>query len=305
LIHYLTHTEIDKKAWDECLTQAGNGIIYAYSWYLDAVCPGWEALVEGNYDRIMPLCIGKKFGIHYVYPPYFTQQLGVFSADPIEESHMLDFLRAIPDKFRFIDLMLNASNPLPVSKAFKTTYLRTHLLDLNRSHAELYKHYAENTRRNIKKAVKNHLTVHTSTAVDQLLSIFRQSVGKNIHNLKDTHYERLYDLIHLCLRQEKGRIMGVSSPDGQLLAGAVFIYSHGKFIYLFSAADEMGKQTGAMHYLVDTFIKEHAGHSFLLDFEGGNASNLARFYKSFGAAEQHYPHLIQNKLPPLLKWIKN
>jgi hypothetical protein len=304
LIRHLKHTDIDKKAWDECITRSTNGIIYAYSWYLDAVCSGWEALVEGNYDYILPLCVGKKFGIRYLYPPYFAQQLGVFSHESIAEKKIVDFLHAIPDNIRFIDMTLNSKNGIQESNGLKVNQLRTHILDLNKPYEELYEHYAENTRRNLKKAVKNRLTIHNASTIDQVLHIFRQGVGKNIHNLKAQHYERLYDLIHLCLQHKKGQIIGVHDQHEKLIAGVAFINSHNRFIYLLSAADETGKQTGATHYLIDTFIRKHANSPTILDFEGGNAPNLARFYKSFGAVEQHYPHIIQNRLPSLLKWIK-
>ena len=58
MINYLTNEQIDKSRWDDCVAHAVNGNVYAFSWYLDIVHPGWEALVEmidGNYVTIMPI----------------------------------------------------------------------------------------------------------------------------------------------------------------------------------------------------------------------------------------------------------
>ena len=49
MIQYLEHNQIDKKKWDATVEECGN--IYAYSWYLDIVHPGWEALVEEDISR--------------------------------------------------------------------------------------------------------------------------------------------------------------------------------------------------------------------------------------------------------------
>ena len=54
-IFYLKHTEIDKERWDAAIGVALNALPYAYSWYLNAVSPGWEALVSEDCDYVMPL----------------------------------------------------------------------------------------------------------------------------------------------------------------------------------------------------------------------------------------------------------
>src|SRR5688572_25071693 len=97
MIRYLKHGKVNTARWDACIRNSTNGMIYAYSWYLDAVCPGWEALVKGDYESVMPLTCGKKMGLHYLYPPFFTQQLGVFSRSGVNEKEVEEFLSAIPD----------------------------------------------------------------------------------------------------------------------------------------------------------------------------------------------------------------
>src|SRR3972149_10763281 len=102
MIHYLKHNEIDKQKWDNCIDTCVNNIIYAYSWYLDIVCPDWNALVKNDYEYIMPLTAGKKYGIEYLYPPYFAQQLGVFSKEKISQEFVEEFLNSIPSDYKFM-----------------------------------------------------------------------------------------------------------------------------------------------------------------------------------------------------------
>lgn len=74
--HHRAH-EIDRERWDECIRKSFNGIIYAYSWYLDIVCPSWEALIEGDYKIVMPLSIGKN-GTALFVPTIFCSAIGCF-----------------------------------------------------------------------------------------------------------------------------------------------------------------------------------------------------------------------------------
>ncbi len=45
MIRHLKNDEIEREKWDECIAAAFNGNVYGFSWYLDIVSPGWEALV--------------------------------------------------------------------------------------------------------------------------------------------------------------------------------------------------------------------------------------------------------------------
>jgi len=86
--------------------EAVNGMVYGCSWYLDIVCPEWEALVQDDYEAIFPLTCNRKFGIRYLYQPFFTQQLGIFSRGLLSGELVEKFLDAIPVHFRFAEINL-------------------------------------------------------------------------------------------------------------------------------------------------------------------------------------------------------
>ena len=66
-IKYLRHQEVDKSKWDNCIDKADNGLIYAYSFYLDHMAKQWDALVLNDYEAVMPLTWNKKFGFYYLW----------------------------------------------------------------------------------------------------------------------------------------------------------------------------------------------------------------------------------------------
>ncbi len=303
-ITHLNHSQIDKSKWDECIDRSHNRIIYAQSWYLDIVCKGWEALVIADYETVMPLTRGNKFGINYLYQPFFTQQLGIFSRKESNQKLVDKFLASIPAKFKFIDIALNKGNDCE-SGEFQTKSNVNYELKLDKSYYEIAKGYSSNTKRNINKAAQHKLTIRSDVSTVKLIQLFRNNLGKGLKNIKDGHYQLLKQIMDRSLFELDGEIYGLNSFSGELCAGAFFLKSYDSYIFLFSATNDESKENGAMFLIIDQFIRTHADEKIILDFEGSNIKSLARFYKSFGANEFNYLRIKKNNLPGLIKLFKS
>jgi hypothetical protein len=302
MIKHLQHSEIDKVKWDSAIDQSTNGVIYAKSWYLDIVSPNWQALVDEDYKSVFPLTCRQKYGFKYLYPPFFTQQLGVFSKEIIGGEAVNQMLNAIPGGFRFIEINLNHQNSLS-SNDFKATTLLTHHLNLNRPYGQISKGYSENLKRNLKKASQNNLQVISGFNNKSLIELFRSTKGQDIHTLKDSDYETFKKLLFECEKRNLLIKLGIEI-NNELVAGAIFLRSNHEYILIFSAVNNTARETGAMSFLIDQFIQSHENENMNLDFEGSMDKNLARFYKSFGASEVVYLQIKRNRLPFYLRWLK-
>ena len=303
MIRSLAHNEIDKKKWDDAIRRSFNGMIYAYSWYLDIICPGWDALEKNNYEYVMPLTGGKKYGISYLYPPFFSQQLGIFSASRLDENITEEFLAAIPEKFRYVEINLNKFNKY-AGTAFAVTKNINHELDLIHPYEKLFGNYSDNAQRNVKRSQKNELKIKKHVDISDVIRLFRSNRGREVNELKTKHYSILSDLSECCANHRCGEVWGVVNKHDELCAGALFVRSNGRVIFLFSGLSKEGKKLGAMFFLIDEFIRLHSEQNIIFDFEGSNNKDLARFYKSFGSKESVYLQVRKNALPPLLKWLK-
>jgi len=299
MIRYLRHKEIDKKRWDECIDGSVNRIIYAFSWYLDITAPGWDALVEDDYAAVFPLIHKRKFGIRYLYQPYYVQQLGLFSGGLLTGELVSRFVSAIPVKFRFAEIHLNTMNN-PGTGGYQLTTRANYEIDLISPYETLSSKYAENTRRNLKKSASNELFLKKNIEPDELITLFRKNYGKKEEALKFEHYDTLRQLLDACLKKTYSRITGTVDGNGKLCAAAFFLEYRDRAIFLFAASDYLSRENGAMFFLIDQYIREHAGKNLTLDFEGSNDANLARFYKGFGASESSYPMITFNRLPSLI-----
>ncbi len=303
MIRHWGSNEIDKKKWDACIAGASNGLIYAYSWYLDIACPGWEALVEDNYDAVMPLPRKKKYGFSYVYPPFFIQQLGIFSGNSITARKTKEFLDSVPGDISLIEMNLNSQNTFE-GNDFRVKKNLNHELQLHRSCEEIVKTYSENAGRNLKKSAKHDLQLSSQVPPDEVIRLFCGNRGRQIRNLKQRDFNILRSLVQACAERNALEIRGINDRAGKLCAGAFFIYSNQRWVFLFSGSSAAAKANGAMFMLVDAFIREHAGENSILDFEGSNDKNLARFYKGFGSKECVYLQVRKNRLPKAFRWLK-
>jgi hypothetical protein len=300
MIKYLKYGHIDKAKWDDCINRSFNGMIYGYSWFLDIVCEEWEGLVEGDYEQVFPINFRRKAGINIIFQPFFTQQLGVFSRKELTPEAVNAFLRAIPQKYRVVDLNLNTHNQ-PDLGSFSYTPQVNHELDLIGDYEELRKNYSSNTRRNLSRAESSNLQVIKGIKPDDVISLFRANRGRGIRVLKEANYMKLKRLIYTCIYKGIAEVYGVYTGNNSLCAGAVFLQSNNKAVFIFSGLSAEGRDKRAMFLLVDHFIRAHANKHLTLDFDGSNDESLARFYKGFGSTRTEFPGISKNSLPGIMK----
>lgn len=300
-IRYLPYHQIDKTSWDACINQSDNGLIYGTSIYLDAMAHYWDALVLNDYEAVMPLTWNKKYGIHYLHQPFFTACLGVFGTN-ISAALLNDFLQAIPAKFKYWDIYLNAGNRFYL-KEFKLYDRVNYVLPLNNIYEKLYAGFRINLKRNIKKAEQLNCEIRTNIAIDEVIAL-AQEQGKEFSPATTEDYKRFTKLYQQLHKQQKAITYGIYLPSGQLMASCVLFFSHKRVYYILPGNHPNGKTIGASHALINAFIKDNAGKDLLLDFEGSDISSLAFFYSSFGATAEMYVGLKQNNLPKIMQLFK-
>ena len=299
-IRYLTYQQIDKIKWDACIDNADNGLVYAYSFYLDAMAKNWDAMVLNDYEAVMPLTWNKKYSIHYLYQPPFTACLGVFG-NPLTAEMVNEFLKAIPAKFKYWDIYFNPGNLFKLQD-FDLYERMNYVLSLNDSYEKLHDTFRENIKRNIKKSEQLLLNINKDIAIAEVITLAREQVSNA--ELTDDDLTRFEKLFQLLYGKQKATTYGVYTKEGRLIASAVFFFSHKRAYYIMVGNHPDGKTLGASHALIDAFIKDHAGEDLLLDFEGSDIPSLAFFYSSFGATEEKYSAVKTNRLPALVKWLK-
>ena len=302
MITYLQHQEIDQLKWDLCLEQASNPMVYGYSWYLNQVSPGWDALILDDYQAVMPLTWHRKYFVRYLFQPFFTQQLGIFAKAEVTQDLVKEFITAIPRRFKFIEIHLNEKNFF-LSEKYPLLKRKNYVLNLSKPYEKIAKDYSTQAARNLKKAKKHEIEIKTIPFAE-VVTFYKLHKGAVTKGLKQVHYLNLANLLEVANQRGKLFSKGVYSRSGELLACGCFLVQKGRIIFLLGNASMSGRESGAMHYLMDNLIFQFANHKMVFDFEGSEIPGIARFYKSFGAIKVHYYRLKKNRLPWIMRLFK-
>jgi len=236
----------------------------------------------------MPLPKRKKYGINYIFQPFWIQHLGVFSKSTLSEDNLKLFVDNIPKKIRLIDFNIN----------FKTDSVSprvNYILPLKNRYENIFKAFSKLRKRSIKKAVKNKVLLKKSDEWDELLNLSKLKSQKAF-KMTAAAALKFDTLLKMVKKLKKLKIITAYVKDNELVGGAFFIISKNRITYLFSIINQEGKDLQAISLILNSVIKEYSATEYILDFEGSMLPGVARFIKSFGVQKEIYYHLKKWRL---------
>lgn len=293
MIVYHKNNEIDREQWDNCIRNTPGAKPYAYSWYLDIMAPGWQALVDDDYDSVFPVPGFSRFGIQYIATPVFLQQLGAFSPDNHSSKAVTEFLSYMPDFYKFIDLCIRQKIEL---KGYKNSEKVNFELDLSKSYETISGNFTDLCRRNIHSSSRNCPDLISGITPDEIINLFIDDKGKEIRGIKDRDYHRLKKLINFCKINKKGRIIGVKGSRKKLIFGLFLVEIRGRKTILFMAQTQQSREKRIDYHVINELIKDNSSTKTILDFACSSIPSVASFYESFGCSRVPYYRLYRNRL---------
>ena len=88
---------IDLKKWDKVISSSKKNNVFCYSWYLNATCKNWGAIMEDDYSFIMPLPYKKRLFLRNYFQHPFSRNLEFFG----EEKKLIQATKIIESAFKF------------------------------------------------------------------------------------------------------------------------------------------------------------------------------------------------------------
>ncbi|MDG5801019.1 hypothetical protein QA597_11670 [Marinilabiliaceae bacterium ANBcel2] len=285
-IELLKNREIDYQKWDSCITNSLNPLIYAESWYLNIVSPGWQALIYGDYDAMLPLPVTKKAFFNFIVQPPFTQQLGIFSKERLSYKEFINIEKKIP----YINCIMSYNHmSAPVHQKY---YKRTNMVvNLNKGVDALKSEYSKNCKRNVKKASAFNQSVIVEDRNERFITFIKQEFPIN---LSKKELNILNNIAINSLDKKRSKIIYVQNSKEEILAAALFLFSNKRITFIAGCSSAEGIKQKSMFLLIDYIISKYSGEEILLDFEGSDNYGTARFYKGFGAIIEEY-YCVKNR----------
>jgi len=281
MIEILVSSKINPLKWNECIKNSPQGNVYGLYESISTACNEWLGVVYNNYEAVLALPIKKKLGLSYSWHPQFMGPLGVFGNDK----------KAITEIFRHLSThswwikMYYWQERKPAKFKVKERIFQE--LNIQDNIDSIRKNYNDNTKRNIKKASKKTLSVKSIQDVNLVLNTFKENKGGDIGNIDENSYQLLKKLMIHWQKNQLGYITALYD-NNDLLAIGYFLTWNDTVIYYKGAVTALGKELGAMHYLIDYEIEKNTGNYSRFDFGGSNTPSVARFYKGFGGIDKTY-----------------
>lgn len=299
-IQRLPALQIDAAKWNHCVQQHSNGLLYATTTYLNALCPDWEGLIMNDYEAILALPIKKKWGIRYAYTPPFIQQLGIIgNTDAVDTA---DLLKMIKETVAYADMHFNFSNASLLQDIPVTS--RTNLvISLDQPLVQIQAQYSNDLKENIRKATSQAL-VYTHAGLHEAIDHFQDQYAARIKQIHSSDYDIFLRLCEQLQTTGQCLVRAVTNADQELLAIALLLKDERRIYNLMNTTLPAGRDKEANHFLLDNIIREFAGQSLLFDLEGSEIPGVKKFYASFGAVNQPYFHYHYNGLPWPIRLLK-
>jgi hypothetical protein len=296
-LRYIKHNDIDLKKWDSTILNSEIPFVFAQSFYLNATCPGWNALVIGDYESVFPITVKRKFGFTYLPQPPFTSQLGAYGNVNLETEQL--FYDYILEHFKLIDLELNVTNKI---QSEFITPKNTYTLN----YKDGYK-FNQNTKRNITKALESNFKIEP-VSDSEILPLSQKYLNPFLETevgLSAQTVTHLDQLLKNALQENYLYTFKVINSQNTIKALGHFICNGKHTLYLKGSNFDKADNSGSMHLLMKHAIDFFAGKADFFDFGGGAKQGLANFYMGFGGQAMTYSFLQVNNLPRLIKILKN
>lgn len=269
-IRLIPSSEIDRLKWDSCVHYATQPAFSGYTWYLNAVSKDWVGLVEGDYESVLPLFVGKDWLSRTVHgQPHHLAPNGPFSIHVMGRPRMLEFLRALPVRSRNVLLAWEGQTGLA---GVRTETVERFLLPLYDP--------AEDLLARIDLPSRGVSYRYGSPTPEKLSAFWLQHTP--FHRQRDKDRYRYLRIMYQVLHRGQGFASSVESEAGQPLAMAFFVSSHNYLFRLLSASVKGDSGKDALRALYSGLIETNAGRPFVMDFNGDPMGG------SFGATRLNY-----------------
>ena len=189
--------KIDTDKWNSKVAASKTENVFLYSWYLDAVCKNWSALIVGDYKTILPIPFTKKLGVKQFIQAPFTREYDILGND-FTWTQVIEFLAA---NFKSLHFRNHHENLVIPQKGFVTKIRKHQWLNLS---GDFTSNYSTNAKRILKKNTDYSVAVATDTTI--VLKLFIEHVAHKIETISSEDLLRLKKLMRIALAENKGEL---------------------------------------------------------------------------------------------------
>ena len=302
----------EKQQYRELCTADGPVPVFAKDWWLDAVCPAWDAVLTKKGDQITGAWaypMEQKPGVTLMRTPLLCPYLGptVFypgdlkaaNRDRFEHETISAMIGALPQ----VQVMNLAMEPGQKQiglfhKMGATVQVRqTFLLDLATEETAIFQDFKESLRRNIRQGMGEYVVTSGREYLPHLYK-FHETTLKRKKKACAYTLADLEKLMEAVAAHHAGSLWAAIPTTGTGVPAALIwqVCDRHRSYYFMGAQNPDDQDTKAMSTLLWHCIREakKTGQQ-VFDFEGSMDSGVERFFGTFGGRRELYPILVKNE----------
>jgi len=243
-LDFVPFEDIDKNKWNGNVHYSPNGNIYGYHWYLKSVIKEWDAIIEGDYQSVMPIPRRPLTAFEQSLLPFLgPYTVNGYSAQRAQSFYNLWKKHNADGGYGFNDRL----GKLMDVEGEK-------LLVKNRQYIHLQPSYDQITERYQSKA---HQLLNDATLQTFLYGsdIKPETLIEN-ENLNEAEKSILYRIMYNAIQRSVGWSLRVENKDNGAVAKSFFISDKSGIYEIFSSAQN--DETNHV-LMLDTLIRSNAG----------------------------------------------
>lgn len=267
---FLDSSQIDKEKWDCLIASSTKNNVFCYSWYLDATCKKWGAIIDSNYDFVLPFPYKNRYLYKKIFQHPYSRNLEFFGTN----EKLKEAITMLEDFAKFSFNFNHHLNLKAICKVYQSIELKNTI------------EYKKNAHRIIDKNQNLYYFKITNNSESVLNLYFANSFGKIKQQKKNKTF--ITQLIKNALKNQKGETIEVYDAQNILCAAAFFFKDKQTVCYLIGDCNFENKKKGVMFSLMDFAIKNYQIDFEIFDFGGSNVPSVATFYKKMGGIDREY-----------------
>ncbi|MEM9545931.1 MAG: hypothetical protein AAGA77_08155 [Bacteroidota bacterium] len=288
MYRFVPYDKIEKNKWNGTVHYALNGNVFGYYWYLKAVIGEWDAIVEEDYQSVMPVLNRPLKSYQYE----LLKELGPYSVNPLTDQRVGDMLELLEKHNRSSQYPIHSDVSRRQINAYNHSLRHKSVLQGGTVYKELFKTYSDELTKNLNEEGYDAIKVAASLKPETLVGLLNEN-----DQYKNALMRVMYNAMH--------RGIGFSSAiedrsTGKILAASFFInanttmheilsYSKGGKKYRQLIFDLMLRNSSGSPLRFETFYNVNILHEMGFDSEPVfdlqlKSSTMTNLLKSFGRA---------------------
>lgn len=259
-IRYVPFNEIDKVKWNSCIHFAINSEVSGYYWWLKAVVKEWDALVEGDYESVLPIFYKRDiWGRKIIYHPPLIGRIGIQSIHLLSRKRVTAMLEKLPLNVNS-RLQFNEMNVIPPDYDGMTSQKQAWRVLLNKSLPAIRSNYSPEVRELLQEEMPDGYFFQVTMKPETIVQFAKDQ--KQLPYEEHAAMRIFYNLLH------RGTLVNtvILDEEKKPLAQLTFTYHMKKIKVLMSVQSKKGRELNAIYRMYDHVFNLHQNKPMMFEF---------------------------------------